>query len=279
MKFSLVAATLGRTAEMERLLASLNSQTHRDFELIIVDQNSDDRLVSVLEPYRTRFPIMRVSSERGLSRARNVGLEYATGDVVGFPDDDCWYPPDLLENAARLLRECPEVDGISGRATDESGSFDARFDQMAGLLEIPNVWRRTSSFSIFVRRRVFESIGGFDEELGVGSGTVWGGGEDIEYALRAVRRGLKIYYDPALVVFHPHALASGYREMSGRAYSYGAGIGRVWQKHDYPVRLVAYSLLRPAGGAALALLSARPDKARYHWNGFRGRLRGWLSGK
>lgn len=279
MKFSLVAATLGRTAEMERLLASLNSQTHRDFELIIVDQNPDDRLVSVLEPYRTRFPIMRVSSERGLSRARNVGLEHATGDAVGFPDDDCWYPPDLLENAARLLREHPEVDGISGRVTDESGSFDARFEQVAGLLEIPNVWRRTSSVSIFIRRRVFENIGGFDEELGVGSGTVWGGAEDIEYALRAVRRGLKIYYDPALVVFHPHPLASGYREMGGRAYSYGAGIGRVWRKHEYPVHLVAYSLLRPAGGAALALLSARPDKARYHWSGFRGRLRGWLSGK
>ncbi len=122
-------------------------------------------------------------------------------------------------------------------------------------------------------------VGKFDETLGPNSGTIWGGAEDIEYTLRALQAGFKIHYDPALVVFHPNPLKDGYQNALGRVYRYGAGIGRVWQKHDYPIRLVAYSLLRPAGGAALALLSARPDKARYHWSGFRGRLRGWLSGK
>lgn len=279
MRFSLIVATLGRMQEIQCLLASLDAQSHRDFELIVVDQNPDDRLVHILNPYQTQFPIVHLSSKRGLSRARNVGLKHATGEVVGFPDDDCWYSDDLLEKTTRLLSEQPEAGGVSGRVTDEGGTFDARFDQVSGLLEISNVWRRTSSASLFVRRRLFEDISGFDEELGVGSGTIWGGAEDIEYALRAVRFGFEIYYDPSLVVFHPHALASGYREMSGRAYSYGAGIGRVWRKHDYPLRLVSYSMLRPAGGAVLALLSGQPDKASYHWSAFRGRLRGWISRK
>ncbi|MBA2512759.1 MAG: glycosyltransferase family 2 protein [Solirubrobacterales bacterium] len=279
MKFSLIMATVGRTQEIERYLASLNAQTYRDFELIIVDQNPDDRVEDLLKHQRSSYPILHLCSEPGVSRARNIGIEHATGEVIGFPDDDCWYPLDFLERIARYLCKYPEMDGISGRVTDEAGSFDARFDRTSGLLEPSKVWLRTAAVATFVRREAAGKIGGFDEKLGPGSGMIWGGGEDIEYALRAISNGLNIYYDPALVVFHPHALAAGYGEMSGRAYSYGAGIGRVWRKHDYPIRLVAYSLLRPVGGAVLALLSARQDKARYHWSGFRGRFKGWLSGK
>ena len=41
-----------------------------------------------------------VESARGLSRARNAGLRMIAGDIVSFPDDDCWYPPDLLQRVA-----------------------------------------------------------------------------------------------------------------------------------------------------------------------------------
>ena len=77
----------------------------------------------------------------------------------------------------------------------------------------------------------------------------------------------------------PRPLKDSYQSAVGRAYSYGAGIGRVWRKHDYPLWLVAYYLLRPAGGAFLSLISARLGKAHYHWSGFRGRIRGWYYGK
>ena len=126
-------ATLGRTLEIERFVASLDTQTHYDFELIVVDQNPDDRILPFLQPYRTRFPILHLHSEKGTSRARNVGLEHVKGDVVGFPDDDCWYPPDLLERVSEYLREHPDLDGITGRVTDWEGTFDARFDRSSGF--------------------------------------------------------------------------------------------------------------------------------------------------
>jgi GT2 family glycosyltransferase len=124
-----------------------------------------------------------------------------------------------------------------------------------------------------------EVVGKFDEALGPNSGTIWGGGEDIDYPLRVLQAGFQIYYDPALVVLHPSPLKDGYQRALGRAYRYGLGIGRVWRKHEYPVWFVAYYLLRPAGGVLLSLLSGRPAKARYHWSAFLGRLRGWLSKK
>jgi glycosyltransferase involved in cell wall biosynthesis len=280
LRFSLVLATVGRVSEVERFLSSLGSQTHREFEVIVVDQNEDERLLPVLTAYQERFPILHLREvEPGLSRARNVGLPHLVGDVVAFPDDDCWYPPELLERVARTLCNHPQLDGLTGRMIDERGrSGTARFDKRPGLLAQANVWQRATSISLFLRRGVVEAVGDFDETLGIGAGTLWGGGEDIDYTLRAVEGGFKVYYRPDVLVFHPSPPAPDYSKLADRAYRYGAGIGRVWRKHDYPLWLVAYYLLRPAGGTILSLMSGRKSKAYYHFNGFQGRLRGWLSG-
>jgi glycosyltransferase involved in cell wall biosynthesis len=260
---------------MESLLATLADQTHQNFELIVVDQNPDDRLVPILEHYRTQLRIVRVRSKPGVSLARNAGLRHATGDVVGFPDDDCWYLPQLLEQSFKLLRDHPEIDGVTGCVKDERGIDFARFDRVPGLLTLSNIWQRVAGACLFLRKHVVEEVGDFDESLGPNSGTIWGGAEDIDYPVRAIKAGFKIYYDPGLVVFHPNPLRNGYGKMVGRAYTYGAGIGRVWRKHDYPARVVIYYLARPLGGALLSLATGRLDKARYHWSSLRGRFRGW----
>ena len=103
LKFSLLLATVGRTAELERFLSSLDAQTYRNFDLIVVDQNPDERLAALVQSYAGRFPVLCVKSTPGLSRARNAGLRYVSGDVIAFPDDDCWYPPDLLRKATLWL--------------------------------------------------------------------------------------------------------------------------------------------------------------------------------
>jgi glycosyltransferase involved in cell wall biosynthesis len=278
MRFSLVLATISRVNEVERFLESLNSQTHREFELIVVDQNRDDRLLPVLAAYREKFPLLHLRSEAGLSRSRNAGLPYIIGEVVSFPDDDCWYAPELLERIARFFFDHPELDGFTGRVVDEHGrSGTARFDQESGLLNQANVWQRAASVTLFLRRGVIEAIGGFDQALGVGAGTAWDGGEDIDYALRAVEAGFKVYYRPDISVLHPSLAVYDYSKLVARAYGYGAGIGRVWKKHDYPLWLVTYYLLRPIGGAILSLMQGNKSKAYYHLGAFWGRLRGWLS--
>jgi glycosyltransferase involved in cell wall biosynthesis len=77
---SLIVATLNRVDEIERLLASLEQQAYGDFEVLIVDQNEDDRLVPILKSH-PELVIRHLRSARGLSRARNVALPLANGDV------------------------------------------------------------------------------------------------------------------------------------------------------------------------------------------------------
>lgn len=277
MKLSLIMATVGRVSEVARFLAALDDQTHRDFELIVVDQNPDNRLAPLLDYWRERLTILHLRSDPGISHARNAGLKRATGEVVGFPDDDCWYPPQLLAQVVRYLHENPNIAAVTGRVMDEYGCLYARFESSPRVLGLSSVWQGASSVCAFFRSSGVASVGGFDETLGLGAGTQWGGGEDIDYPVRAIKAGLEVHYEPDLVVFHPNPLEHGYGEAKERAYSYGAGIGRVWRKHDYPLWLVAYYLLRPLGGALLSLATGHMSKARYHWSALRGRLQGWSS--
>ena len=277
MRFSLILSIIERTDEIQCFLASLCAQTYREFEVIVVDQNPDDRLTPVLDSYADRFPITRLHTEtKGASRGRNVGLEHASGDIVGFPDDDCQYPPDLLAAVARFFVSHPARDGLVGRATDANGkTVMGRFDTRPGPFNKTNAWRRGICFTIFLRRECAEKAR-FDEDLGPGAGTAWGAGEETDYLMRLLDRGASIYYDPKLVVIHSPAVPPYNDKAVRKAYAYGCGMGRVIRKHRMPLWFKAKYLVRPLGGAVLSLAGLNPGKAKFRWNTYRGRLRGLL---
>ncbi|MBD1872382.1 glycosyltransferase [Nodosilinea sp. FACHB-131] len=285
MKFSLILATLGRTFQVKTFLESLDQQSYRDFELIVVDQNSDDRLLSLLTPYKNHFSILHLRSKKGLSLARNVALKQISGDLVAFPDDDCAYTPDLLEEVAHFFKEQPELSGLVGRAVNQQGNDSSgRWDHVAGTVNAFNVWRRGTSFTIFLRRAVVDAIGPFDETLGVGASTPWGSGEDIDYLLRAVSAGL--YYDPSFLVIHPtkvEALESVQsleaiqpKTPHAKTYFYAMGRGRVLRKHNAPFWFLLYNWFRPCTGIILSLLQGKIDRVKSHWATLKGRVQGWL---
>ena len=93
-RVSLVVSTVNRAEEIARLMDSLLGQEFKDFEILVVDQNSDDRIVPLLERYHSQLKISRIATpgRHGISSGRNDGWRQARGDVVVFPDDDCWYP-------------------------------------------------------------------------------------------------------------------------------------------------------------------------------------------
>jgi glycosyltransferase involved in cell wall biosynthesis len=276
LKFSLILATVGRVAELGRFLRSLAAQSYPDYEPIVVDQNPDDRLAQVLRGYEGQIPLKHIRSEPGLSRARNVGLKFADGDIVAFPDDDCWYPADLLARVARFFEDHPEYDGLTGRLALPTGEPCLGWDDRPGLVTKSNVWRRGMSVAVFLRRRAIAAIGNFDETLGIGSGTPWGSGEETDYLLSTLERGFKIVLEPSILVFHP-PLAEGYdRAARRKAYTYGQGMGRVLRKHDYsPFQTWRYFFL-PLRSVVYSFLTGRPRRALLGWAMFQGRLVGYM---
>jgi glycosyltransferase involved in cell wall biosynthesis len=277
---SLIVATLGRSTEMERFLEHADKQSYCKFEVIVVvDQNSDGRLEDIIKRYESRMAIIHLRCSPGLSKARNAGIRVSSGEIIAFPDDDCWYPPSLLESIVTLFGKNTNWDGLTGRIVNEMNSVsgDARFDTESGYVTLPNLWRRVCSATIFFTRETVEAIGNFDEELGPGAGTPWGGADDIDYVARAIKAGRTIFYDPKICVFHPDLSVAAQTDRLGRAYSYGAGMGRVWMKQKFPARVIGYYLLRPLVGVCVSLVTGRWMQARYRWAAFQGRLSGLMS--
>jgi glycosyltransferase involved in cell wall biosynthesis len=281
MKVSLVTGTLGsRPDQIAALLESLASGTHRNIEVVVVDQSHDQDRISRLLSQPRWFPVLHLSSQPGLSRARNVGLGRISGDIVAFPDDDAWYPKTLLSSVVERFQSDPTLAGLAGRPVDAEGhSSFPRWDLRPGRIDRFNVWRRCNSNALFLSRGAVERVGGFDESLGVGSGSPWGAAEDIAYPLRVLAAGFPLHYDPTLVVCHPRMLPSFDSAGAARAESYGRGMGRVLRKHAYPWWFVLYQAARPLGGALISAATGRLAKARYHRAIWRGRREGWLSGE
>ena len=278
-RFSLILPTIGRWEEPERFLASLADQTFRHFELVVIDQNPDDKLTPILEAYGDLYSILHLRTKRmGASAARNEGLRYSLSDLVAFPDDDCQYPPDLLERVALFFDHYPEIDGLTARLVDEQGqSSILDFDLEPGPLDAVNVWTRSIEATMFLRGKSAEAFR-FDETLGKGSGTAWESGEGTDYLLRLLAAGASLSYQPSLNVVHPQSVPPYDAKAMRRAYEYGCGKGRVLRKHEYPLRQRAKTLVEPLKQAAVCAADSRTAEAQYYWNVFRGRSRG-LVGK
>lgn len=263
MTFDLVVATINRVDELGQLLDSLERQTHKDFRVLVVDQNEDERLAGVLAAHSS-LELERLRAPNGLSRARNAALAHLRAELVAFPDDDCTFPDDLLARVSDRLAAHPSLDGLTGRAPDS-----ASWKHDAAPLTRDNLWNRAISFTIFLRRAVIERVGAFDEALGL----PWSSGEEIDYLIRALDSGARIEYDPTLVVMHPRKA----RDPASVGAREGQSLGYILRKHRYPASTVARMLIRPAGGALLGLLRNDRDRARFHVSTLRGRLAGYRS--
>jgi glycosyltransferase involved in cell wall biosynthesis len=281
--FSLIVPTLGRCEDVRRLLVSLEAQTCRDFEVIIVDQNADDLLGDICHDFASRMPLLRLRVDfKGAARARNHGLGFAKGALINFPDDDCEFTPDLLARVATILRESPEKDAVFARAVDPvtKESSVTKFATGSEWVTAANVYHTTVEFTMFARRALFDEVGLLDENLGVG--TFFGAEEGADFVLRAIYLGKRLHYDPALLIYHVQKVERFDEKERNRAYNYGKGFGRLSVKHLRLYRQPRAALrflvfqARAAVAVLLYLLLLKPERCRYYLKLIQGRFVGVL---
>lgn len=273
MRFSLIVATRGRVGELDALFASLLAQGRGDFEVIVVDQNEDDRLAETITRYVQKFPMRWQKSDvLNANHARNLGLTMASGGLVGFPDDDCVFPAGVLDRVDAAFHKDIRLAVLTGPAASPTGGLGSgRWRPDAGPITIDNVWTSVIEFNLFLRRGVALSLGGFDETLG--PGTVFGSAEGNDLVVRAFRAGHKAWYDPDLRIIHPDKRLT--KEATVRAGRYGAGLGHVLRRHAVPMGTWLPFFVRPVGGILVSLLKLNLLAARYYLETVLGRWRGF----
>ncbi len=281
MQFSLIVPTVERTQDLGRLLRSVMDQRFRTvksdlMEVIVVDQNDDDRLVPILAAFGSSLNIRHIKQKvRGLALAKNAGLQVASGDVVCFSDDDCWYEENALENAYQKLAEAHFKIGVFGVALDPAlGRTLLRYPPVMRVLSSRNLPEAFLGVQIaqFYPRSLVEKVGGFDVRFGVGAR--WGSGEDTDLALKVMESGASIVFDPGIHVYHPMVDFRSMADHKVRLYS--EGFGALCRKHGL-IGHWAAKVLKQSAGAFCFLMLGKWPRAKYCWLTAYHRWRGFWS--
>jgi glycosyltransferase involved in cell wall biosynthesis len=212
---SIVIPTYRRSEKLPQLLESLVGQTFRAREILIIDQNPEQKAPQWFDEFATRLPLrIEFLQEPNASSARNLGFKLSTGDVVLFVDDDLVAGASFCEMAMQRLRQFPKevrclcpvikVDGrITGMELIDKGSSGP----VAELVKLRNY----ITAAVFFERQYFEQTGGFDELLFRFARTA----EDQELFLRMLRKGMDIWLDQTLFIDHDENVPGGCELRSG----------------------------------------------------------------
>jgi GT2 family glycosyltransferase len=176
---SIVLPTFNGTKYLAQSIASCLSQTHRQLELIVVDDGGAGVAGTVEQFADPRLKYVRHETNRGLPTALNTGFACASGTLLTWTSDDNLYTPDAIEQMVTFLDTNPGVDFVYADAWEIDGA-----GAVVGSLRVPppetlQVKNRVGGCFLY-RRSVYEAIGDYDARAVLA--------EDYDYWLRVARR-------------------------------------------------------------------------------------------
>jgi glycosyltransferase involved in cell wall biosynthesis len=207
-RLSVLVCTRNRANKLSRTIASILDNRFADFELIIVDQSTDERSKIVVESFidpRIRHIEMHTI---GLARARNLAIARSCAEIIVFTDDDCICEPEWLSAIMAEYEREPAAAGIFGRVLPYGeGRSDMYCPATIGRLERRVVDRPVVPSEVLgagnnmsFRKSVFRDIGLFIETLG--AGTPMKSGEDTEFVYRMLHHRMTLVYSATPLVYH-----------------------------------------------------------------------------
>jgi glycosyltransferase involved in cell wall biosynthesis len=224
-RVSVVVCSYNGARTLEDCLASLAKLDYPDYEVIFIDDGSKDNSQEIVK----KFPQVRNFHQvnKGLSVARNAGIEAATGEIVAFTDSDCMVDRDWLYFLVQTLESGnfaavggpnispPATDWIQATVASAPGS-------PSHVLLTDTVAEHVPGCNMAYYKWALEEIGGFDPEYRKA-------GDDVDVCWRIMQQGHKIGFSPAAVVWH-------YRRFTVKAYfgqqkGYGEAEAMLRYKH------------------------------------------------
>ncbi len=273
--FSLVVATIGRTDSLAALLASLCMAQPTALEVIVVDQNPDQRLAPLLDPFQATLSLQHVQTgAAGANRARNLGARQARYAWLAFADDDCRYQADTLAVARHILATRAPI-ALSGVFEDDRPGPRPAWAcrprrYRAGAL--PDVCESV----LFVPAPAFRAVGGFDEDFGPAAPFPGSEGADLVIRLLDAFPHTCAELSPDVRIWHASKGPPWDAAAVRRRYDLGLGCGALVAKHRRPSYTVRY-LARWARAVVDAGRCGEPGEREAHRQWAVGFAAGWLA--
>ena len=255
MKYAIIVPVYNRPDEVAELLESLTLQTFKDFEVIIVEDGSQNPCETVCKQYEKLLDIKYFIKENsGPGQSRNYGAAHSTGEYLLILDSDVVLPAGYLAAIEKeLCREPVDAFGGPDRAHDSftdtqkaisysMTSFFTTGGIRGGKKKLDKFYPR--SFNMGIRRDVYERLGGFSKMRF---------GEDIDFSIRIFKAGYTCRLFPEAWVWHKRR--TDFRKFWRQVYN--SGIARINLYKKYPESLKFVHLLPmlfTVGCTLLALL-------------------------
>jgi len=194
---SVVIVSWNRRIEIEYVLDEYKKQTYKNFEMVVVDNNSTD---GTRELIKERFPEIRLIElpENTGYHAFNVGMQNAKGEILIVSDDDAFLEPDGISRIVDKFNANPNL----GIAVSKPVSYPLEIDFPWTTIKNTDPTKSYdvhwfNSVGIGMRKSMFEKIGYFDEDY-----FFWGC--EIDFATQAIAAGYDVKYFPNILVYHKY---------------------------------------------------------------------------
>jgi GT2 family glycosyltransferase len=205
-RVSIVVCSYNGGRTLDQCLRSLLALDYPDYEIILVDDGSTDDTRTTA----ARYPTVRCIHQPnyGLSAARNVGMQAATGEVIAYTDSDCFADPDWLTHLVYQLERSGAAAVGGPNLTPEDGWLAACVAASPGqpmhVLESDQVAEHIPGCNMAFRREALLAINGFDPQYRRA-------GDDVDVCWRLQQAGMWITFAPGAFVWH-------HRRQNPRAY-------------------------------------------------------------
>lgn len=214
---SILLVNYNGRAHLEECLGSLEAQTFRDFEIVLVDNGSVD---GSLDFVRSRFPAVRLvdaGANLGFAGGNNLGLSHCRGEWIFFLNNDTRVEPDALANLARAIAVHPShrvfaafmLNYRDPSLVDNAGEVIYANGIMSGFARMPAALFDTPREAVGVcggaavfARAVLDEIGGFDDDFFLLF-------EDVDLSQRARHNGERILFLPDVRIHHKGSATIG----------------------------------------------------------------------
>lgn len=276
MNLGIVVATLGRIDSLRRLLGSLQGRLTSGDCVVLVAQGNPYEVRKLAAEYRNdNFCIDVIGSQRGATRGRNAGVKALPTGIdylLVFPNDTTWFPVDAIEK----LRCLPVKFTTGAMTVVDANGVKFRLPEQGASLNRWNVWS-VIEMGLIVRRSTFDSVNGFDPDIGTGAETPWQAGEATDLLLKLKRAGLTKdfgWQPPTLNVGGiTDAQGLSQTERRHKLRGYGRGLGRLVTRWNYPLW---WRIAFIGGGIAFGIRHHTTNELFDGWWVFLGRLEGAL---
>lgn len=226
---SLVVPTHNRMKSLKRLLKSISKLKKKPNEVIIVNDGSKDNTSKYLDKWKSIdhwfLPIVFNNPKSiGPGAARNIGIQLASCDLIGFTDDDCILHSNWISailNSKFWNNE--EIMGIGGKVFPIKKGIISDYFTFHRILEPPRYNQYLVTANACYYKEALELVGGFDENH------QYPGGEDNALSFKLAKKGFKFGYEKKMKVWHDYR--TSLHSFIQTFYRYGKGCAEIIHKY------------------------------------------------